>query len=119
MLISFFSLGPYREIWCKQYILHFKSFSNCYNHWDSFYSSMFFSLFFFLHFIFSVALVSFFGDCTRKLASKSSIAKKSSEGFEAPSGTPFLGGILFSTPDLASSLALSPGQVPWRLAQDF
>ena len=46
------------------------------------------------------------------------ITKKASEGFEDPSGTSFLGGILFTTPDLVSSLALAPGRVPWRLAQE-
>ena len=35
-----------------------------------------------------------------------------------PSGPSLLVGILLVTQDLASSLALSPGRVPWRLAQE-
>ena len=45
-------------------------------------------------------------------------AKKTSGGFVNPSWASFLGGIPLATPDLAPSLALSPGRVPWRLAQD-
>ena len=45
-------------------------------------------------------------------------AKKASEEFKEPTGTSFLGGILSTTSDLASSLAMSPVGVPWKLTQE-